>query len=84
MYAYKYTRCGSWVIFVNDPMGPDPLRNTTFIEDQSLLCSNHVVGASSPDLPIPTGDFPVAGLSRPVRPATVQIPGTEEEPFKVI
>jgi hypothetical protein len=91
MYMYAYhnlvMRSGSWVILVNDPMGPDPIRNTTFIEDQSLLCSNHVIGASSLDLPILTGDFPVAGLRRPVRPVTVgvlEITGTEEEPFMVI
>lgn len=56
------------------------------MEHQSLLCTNHVVGASIPDFPILTRGFPETGLGRPVSPVTLGglvFPGTKEEPFWV-
>ena len=81
------TKKGSWLILMYNPRGPDPISTTTYIEHQSLLCTNHIVGSSSLDVPILTGGFPVAFLGQPVRSVTVSeldFPGTKEEPFLVI
>ena len=73
-----------WLILVHNPAGLFPHRNTACIEHQKLLCTNHFVGAFCLDVLNLTGDFPVAGLSRPFRLFTVgvlQFPGTKEVPF---
>ena len=75
---------GNWLILMYKPRGPDPSWNTTFMEHQSLLCTNYSVGSFSPDLPIPPSGFPVASLGRPVHSGSVDFPGTKEEPFLVI
>ena len=70
-----------------NPMGPDPISNTTLMEHHSLLCTNHIVGSSNLDVPLITGDFPEAFLGHPVQSVTVRVldfPGTKEEPFWVI
>ena len=75
---------GSWLILMYNPRGPAPIWNATFMEHQSLLCSNYSVGSFSPDIPILPGGFPVASLGRPVHSGSVDFPGTKEEPFLVI
>ena len=80
---------GSWLILMYNPRGPAPIWNATFMEHQSLLCTNHIVGSFNPDIPIPPGGFPVASLGRPVRTRSatakgLDFPGTKEEPFMVL
>lgn len=60
---------------MNHPGGPDTIRDTAPVEDQSLLCTNFPVGIWVIDVTILAGSFPVTGGGGSVGAFTVVILG---------
>ena len=63
-YRFRRNEVGSGTVLVHDPIGFDPTRSTAFIENQSLLITNHPTSIT--DLPILTRRSPKPILRCPL------------------